>query len=149
MKGAGRIVLALALVLCIGLAHAIDPLEFDSDAQRQRFDSLTKELRCMVCQNEDLAESNADLARDLRRKILDMMQAGQSDAEIKDYLVDRYSQFVLYRPRMQRSTWALWFGPAVIVLLGAGAAFTWVRRRARSDAKPLVETGDEDWEENW
>ncbi|MGB8633687.1 MAG: cytochrome c-type biogenesis protein [Rhodanobacteraceae bacterium] len=142
------LILALLLAVC-GLAHAIEPLPFKNDAQRLRFQNLTSQLRCMVCQNEDLADSNADLARDLRHKIFDMMQAGKTDAEIKQYLVDRYSEFVLYKPPVKPGTWALWFGPAVILLLGGAGALIWLRRRSNPKAAAVTEKTDADWEENW
>lgn len=142
------LILALMLVV-FGAAHAIEPLPFKDDAQRLRFQNLTSQLRCMVCQNEDLADSNAELAQDLRRKIFQMMQQGQSDAEIKEYLVDRYSEFVLYKPPLKPGTWALWFGPGVILLLGAGGALVWLRRRSNSKAVAVTEKNDDDWEENW
>ena len=88
----------LLVFTCPLLAQAIDPLPFKDHAEEVRFQQLTRELRCLVCQNENLADSNADLARDLRHEVFDQMQAGKSDAQIKQYLVDRYSDFVLYDP---------------------------------------------------
>lgn len=142
--------LAILLALCVPLAaHAIDPLPFENPQQEQRFLELTKELRCMVCQNESLADSGAELAADLRRQIFEQMQAGQSDAEIKDWLTARYGQFVLYDPPLAPGTWLLWFGPFVALAVGAVAVVTIVRRRSRSvaaarpDAAPLPD--EEDW----
>lgn len=132
-----------ALVAC-GVAAAIEPLPFKNEAQRERFQNLTNQLRCMVCQNEDLNDSNADLARDMRKQIFDMMQAGKSDDQIKAYLVDRYSDFVLYKPPLHKGTWLLWFGPALILVAGAAGAIAYVRRRPRSDGKPDPDAG-EDW----
>ena len=136
--------LALALLIFSGLAAAIEPLPFKDEAQRVRFQNLTKQLRCMVCQNEDLADSNAELARDLRRQIFQMMQEGKSDAEIKQYLVERYSDFVLYKPPLQPKTWLLWFGPGLILLLGAGGAVLYLRRRSSRDATAVID-GDDNW----
>jgi cytochrome c-type biogenesis protein CcmH len=140
----------LCLLLFTGLAfaQAIDPLPFKDHAQEVRFQSLTRELRCLVCQNENLADSNADLARDLRHEVFDLMQQGKSDDEIKQYLVDRYSDFVLYDPPMKASTMLLWFGPFLILLAGAAVVVVTVRRRGRATAsvvndKPTDE-GD-DW----
>lgn len=144
MNRSRRTLLALLLIALCGLVQAIEPLPFKNDAQRQRFQNLTSQLRCMVCQNEDLNDSNADLARDMRKQIFEMMQQGKTDAEIKQYLVDRYSDFVLYKPPLKPSTWLLWFGPAAILLAGAAAAWVFVRRRAQADAKPATPDGD-DW----
>lgn len=92
-----------------------------------RLKTLARELRCLVCQNQTLAESDADLARDLRREIREMMRAGRSDAEIVAFMVQRYGDFVLYRPPLKRSTWLLWFGP----LLAGAAAVTFAVQGAR------------------
>jgi len=98
-----------------------------------RFQNLTKQLRCMVCQNENLADSNADLARDLRLEVFQLMQQGKSDAEIKRYLVDRYSDFVLYDPPLKPGTWLLWFGPLAILLAGGVVVTVAIRRRNRGN----------------
>jgi cytochrome c-type biogenesis protein CcmH len=95
-----------------------------------RLKKLSEELRCLVCQNQTLADSNADLAVDLRRQVQTMISAGQSDREIRDFMVARYGDFVLYRPPVQSNTALLWFGP--FGLLGAGALIWWlVQRRSR------------------
>lgn len=137
--------LALLVVNLGALAQAIDPLPFKDHAEEVRFQQLTRQLRCLVCQNENLADSNADLARDLRHEVFKLMQSGKSDAEIKQYLVDRYSDFVLYDPPVQPSTWLLWFGPFVILLAGAGVVIVTVRKRNRTEtASPANDEGD-DW----
>ncbi|NNJ63945.1 MAG: cytochrome c-type biogenesis protein CcmH [Xanthomonadales bacterium] len=121
----------LAALLLAVTAQAQEPLVFDSPEQEARYKALTEELRCAVCQNQNLADSDAPLAQDLRQEIYDMMQAGQTDDQIKTFMVDRYGDFVLYRPPVQGNTLALWLIP--IVLLGIGAiavAFT-VRNRNR------------------
>ena len=127
-------------------AQAIDPLPFQNHAQEVRFQHLTRQLRCLVCQNENLADSNAELARDLRLEVFKLMQQGQSDAQIKQYLVARYSNFVLYDPPLQPGTWLLWFGPALILLAGAGVVLVAVRKRRRDAAGIEVppDNGD-DW----
>jgi len=141
--------LGLLLLTSVSFAQAIDPLPFKDHAQEVRFQALTRELRCLVCQNENLADSNADLARDLRHEVFDLMQQGKSDDEIKQYLVDRYSDFVLYDPPVKSSTVLLWFGPLAILLAGAVVVVVTVRRRSRAapvavqDEKPNDE-GD-DW----
>jgi len=124
------LVLALCLVASM-LAQAVDPLPFKDRAEEVRFQALTKQLRCLVCQNESLADSNAPLAADLRRDVFEQMEAGKSDDEIKAWLTARYSDFVLYDPPLHGATLLLWFGPAIVLLFGAGAIFLIVRRRAR------------------
>ena len=96
----------------------------------QRLRKLEGELRCLVCQNQTLADSDAGLAVDLRRQVETMVAEGNSDAEIKDYLVERYGDFVLYKPRVQANTLALWIGPFVLLALGLGA-WILVQRRSR------------------
>jgi cytochrome c-type biogenesis protein CcmH len=100
---------------------------------------LAQELRCLVCQNQTLADSQAELAADLRQEIRELMQKGQSDEEIKRYLVARYGDFVLYRPPLKPTTWLLWFGPAVLLLVGLAALYTvLIRRRRLAAADPLT-----------
>jgi len=119
---------------------AIDILEFDDSVQEQRYHDLIDELRCLVCQNQNLADSDAELARDLRGKAYEMVRAGKSDQDILDYMVDRYGDFVLYRPPVNTSTILLWAGPFVILVLCLLILIRKARRR-RSDA--VVELDDE------
>ncbi len=93
-----------------------------------RFNVLGQELRCLVCQNQTLADSNADLAKDLRTEVEDQIRQGKSDQAIKDYLVARYGDFVLYKPQVKSETWLLWGGPFAL-LLGGGLAWVMARRR--------------------
>ncbi len=97
---------------------AIDVLQFDTPEQEARFQQLTQELRCLVCQNQNLADSDADLARDLRMEVYEMVKSGQSADEIKTFLVARYGDFVLYRPPVQRNTLLLWGLPPLLLLIG-------------------------------
>ncbi len=104
-----------------------------------RLQNLSKELRCLVCQNETLADSRADLAVDLRREIREQMKAGKSDKEIVAFLTDRYGQFILYRPTVTPVTYLLWFGPFVLLLAGLAVLFRYIK--ARHDAiteRPLT-----------
>ncbi|HEX7815437.1 cytochrome c-type biogenesis protein [Dyella sp.] len=137
----------LLVFTCPLLAQAIDPLPFKDHAEEVRFQQLTRELRCLVCQNENLADSNADLARDLRHEVFDQMQAGKSDAQIKQYLVDRYSDFVLYDPPVKPGTLLLWFGPLAMLLAGAGVVIFTVRKRAR--APMPIDSATTDQGEDW
>ncbi|HZX91150.1 MAG TPA: cytochrome c-type biogenesis protein [Rudaea sp.] len=128
-------------------AFAIDPLPFKDRAEEVRFQNLTKQLRCLVCQNQDLADSDADLAKDLRKQVFDMMQSGKSDAEIKEYLVARYNDFVLYDPPVKPGTWLLWFAPFAFVLIGVFIVARILRVRAQQAGGARLadpESGD-DW----
>jgi cytochrome c-type biogenesis protein CcmH len=124
-------------------AFAIDPLQFKDRAQEVRFQNLTKQLRCLVCQNQDLADSDADLAKDLRKQVFDMMQSGKTDVEIKEYLVSRYNDFVLYDPPLKPGTWLLWFAPGLLLLIGAGVIVSILRKRARPALAEI--DSEEDW----
>ena len=137
---------ALLLSLCLPLAAPAQPmgdptpLQYRDRAEEARFHALTAELRCVQCQNQSLADSNAQIAHDLRREVLVLMHEGHSDAEIKQFLVERYGEFVLYRPRMQGSTLLLWLTPGVLLL--AGAALLVVQVRRRRHPAPLPEAED-------
>ena len=148
MRSLRRIACIALLLMCGTLAaQAIDPLPFKDHAEEVRFQHLSAELRCPMCQNETLADSNAPIAHDLRRQVFEMMQAGKSDDEIKAFLVDRYSQFVLYKPPVEPGTWLLWFGPLALLAAGGIVVAVQVRRRARqspADTTPINDTGD-DW----
>ena len=103
-----------------------------------RLKKLSEELRCLVCQNQTLADSNAELAVDLRRQVETMITAGRSDREIRDYMVERYGDFVLYRPPVQGNTLALWLGPFAM-LAGGGVVWWLVQRRSRLTARSQTE----------
>jgi cytochrome c-type biogenesis protein CcmH len=142
----------LAIALCLFasmLVHAIDPLPFKDHAEELRFQALTKQLRCLVCQNESLADSNAPLAADLRRDVFEQMQAGKSDEEIKAWLTARYSDFVLYDPPLHAATLLLWFGPALVLLAGGVAIIVIVRRRARMTKAATASQPAIDAEDDW
>lgn len=143
-----RAVLAVAMLLFAGLAVALDPFEFRDAEEEARFRALTHELRCVMCQNQSLADSNAQIAQDLRRQVLELMRRGMDDQQIKDFLVDRYSEFVLYRTPLRPSTWLLWFGPALVLLIGAGVVVAIVRRRARQLPQRPATSPDEN-EAEW
>lgn len=113
-------------------AWAVDPLTFENQQEEQRHQALSAELRCLVCQNQSLADSDAPLAQDLRREVLDLMHQGMGDAEIKTYLVERYSDFVLYRPPVNPGTYVLWFGPLLLVLLALFILYRTIRRQQQN-----------------
>lgn len=127
--------LAVLLILCtlpiLAMAQAQEPPEFDNTEQEERYKELTTELRCVVCQNQNLADSDAQLAQDLRKEILGMLKDGQSDDQITGFLVDRYGDFVLYRPAIGGNTLALWLIPGILLGGGAIAVFFTVRNRNR------------------
>lgn len=110
---------------------AIDTYEFKDEATRERFTSLVAELRCPKCQNQNLADSNSPIAKDLRNEVYRMLQQGLPDGEIKDFMVARYGEFVLYRPRVQESTYVLWYGPFVLLAFGLVVILLLVKRRSR------------------
>ena len=132
-----RLVLALLLWLAALPAFAqanqkadAAPLQFRDAAEETRFHDLAAELRCVMCQNQSLADSNALIALELRREVLDLIRAGKSDAQVKDHLVQRYGEFVLYKPRVEGRTWLLWLGPALILLAGSALVVALVRRKS-------------------
>jgi cytochrome c-type biogenesis protein CcmH len=136
--------LALLLLVCAALVPMTAlaaPTQYAPDVYRDateetRFHTLASSLRCVMCQNESLADSEAPIAHDLRRKILELMRQGQSDAQIRDFLVARYGEFVLYRPRVEPATWPLWFGPLILFVVGGVTVAVVVDRRAKSASLP-------------
>lgn len=112
------------------MAHAaIDTYQFANDSERERFHELTKELRCPKCQNQDIADSNAPIAADLRKEIFRMLGEGKDNQQIVDFMVDRYGDFVRYNPALTGKTALLWFGPAALLLGGLVIIAVIVRRR--------------------
>ena len=133
------LLVAATLVFACQLA-AKEPLIFMNPEQEARYNERTLELRGLVCQNQNLADSDAPLAQDLRKEIYDMMQAGRSNEEIKTFMVDRYGDFVLYKPPVQGNTLALWLAPAVLLLLGGVVVVFIVRKRTRMFAEHKKES---------
>jgi cytochrome c-type biogenesis protein CcmH len=128
-----RTLLLVVLLVAGGAARAIDSEPaFTDPALQQRYERLTHELRCLVCQNQSIADSNATLAADLRREVRELLAQGQSDAEIRDFVTTRYGDFVLYRPPVAQRTWLLWAAPLLLLLAGLGTAGFVVARRARA-----------------
>ena len=116
---------------------AIDAYTFKTPEEEQRFTTLTESLRCPKCQNSNLAGSNAPIAKDLKDRIYQLVEAGKSDAEIKDYLIDRYGDFIDYKPPFRANTLLLWAGPFTMLLLVA-AILVWRVRRPPAAAKPIT-----------
>ncbi len=139
--------IALALLFACTPMVAIEPLQFADRAEEQRYQQLLRELRCLQCQNQSLADSDSNVAGGLRQEIHRQMQAGRSDDEIKAFLVERYGEFVLYRPEIKSSTWLLWFGPFVI--LAGGAVALVVHLRKRRTGTTAAAAGNARDEEDW
>lgn len=122
--------IVLCLFLLIQSVHAeIEVYQFTSPELELRYQSLTEELRCLVCQNQNIADSHAELAQDLRRKVYEMLSSGQSNAQIIDYMTERYGDFVLYRPPFNIRTILLWFTPVLALLIGALGFMSILNRR--------------------
>lgn len=134
------VLLSGAILAAPVLADAEALREFDSPQQRERYQSLLEELRCLVCQNESLASSGADLAQDLRDEVYRLVVVeGRSNEAAIEFLTQRYGDFVLYRPPVKPSTWLLWFGPLIMLAIGAGVLVAVVRRRRAEPAPALDE----------
>ena len=129
-----------ALALATAVAHArtvFEPRGFTSPENEERYRTLVDELRCLVCQNQTIAESNADLASDLRREVYRMVEDGRSEDEIAGFMVARYGDFVLYRPPLRGDTILLWAGPFLLAAIGLTVLAVHLRRRRRAPAAPL------------
>jgi cytochrome c-type biogenesis protein CcmH len=138
------LIAVLAGVLLVsGAAYAVDPTEMPTPELQQRYRGLTHELRCMQCQNEAIADSPVSLAADLRRQVAEMLIAGKSDDDVRNYMVARYGDFILFRPRVAPQTLWLWLAPGVLLLIGAAVAVRVTRQRAA-----LVEQDNEPVEED-
>ncbi len=130
---------ALVLLCCPTAAIAKEAQPAEDPQIEQRMRALTQQLRCLVCQNETLADSQADLAEDLRREIRSQMKAGKSDQEILAYLTERYGDFVLYKPPVKSTTYLLWFGPFVLLVVGVFALYRYLKQRKELiHEKPLT-----------
>ena len=111
------------------LSSPVDTYEFKDEVTKIRFNALTKELRCPKCQNQNLADSNSPIAADLRREVYNLLDQGKADIEIVDFMVARYGDFVLYRPRVSSLTYILWFGPAFLLLIGVFVVVMVLRKK--------------------
>jgi len=134
----------LAMQLSQVIAAPIETFKFDSPEKERVFHKLSEELRCLVCQNQNIAESNADLAKDLRLEIYTMLNDDKSEDEIVDFMVQRYGDYVLYRPPFKPMTWLLWFGPGIIFIFGL--IFVVGFMKAQSEKKQADDLSEEDRE---
>ena len=137
--------LILLIVVTFSLSAVAAPIEtfkFDSPETEKVFHKLSEELRCLVCQNQNIAESNADLAKDLRLEIYTMLSDGKSEDEIVDFMVQRYGDYVLYRPPFRPMTWLLWFGPAIVFAFGLVYVVRFMK--SQSSKKQVESLSDEE-----
>lgn len=132
------LLVVLSLWTAYSYAGPIETYRFDNPEQEALYRKLIAELRCLVCQNQDLADSNADLAVDLRRKTYDMVSTGKSEQEVKAYMVARYGDFVLYRPPVKPLTFLLWGGPFIILAIGLFVLFRVIKRRSAEGAEVVL-----------
>lgn len=141
MTGPASWVFILTLVLSVAVTaqtYAVEPGEMlDNPAQEARARVISQDLRCVVCQNETIDESNATLAQDMRRLVRLRVKAGDTNEQVIAYMVDRYGDFVLLRPRVTPVTWLLWFGPVLLLLIGIGVVVSRARRPAAAETPPL------------
>jgi cytochrome c-type biogenesis protein CcmH len=135
--------LLAALACTLASAKEAAPLA-DDPVVEQRLIEISQDMRCLVCQNESLAGSRAELAQDLRRELRELIRAGKSDAEIKEFMVSRYGDFVLYRPPGKPTTWLLWAGPFVLMIGGIVALLVYLRRRGQAVAGGDAALSDDD-----
>jgi cytochrome c-type biogenesis protein CcmH len=137
------VTLLLLCVATLSVANTIEAYRFDDPVRETRYKQLIEELRCLVCQNQNLADSNAELAQDMRRLTYDMVREGRSKQEVADFMVQRYGDFVLYRPPFRSSTAILWIGPFIIFGVGVVALVIAVRRRNREPVAELSQVEHE------
>ena len=135
--------IALAALVALGAAAREAPPVATDVQVEERLMRISEELRCLVCQNESLAASRADLAQDLRREVRELIKTGKTDDEIRDFLVARYGDFVLYRPPFKASTLALWLGPLALLVVGFAVVAEFVRRR-RAAQQAVLSAEDEE-----
>ncbi len=140
-----RTVTVFVAVLCllggirpVAAAVTLESFTFPTAEEEQHFRDLISGLRCLVCQNQSLADSDAELAHDLRAEVYEMLQAGHSDAEVIDFLVNRYGDFVLYNPPFKESTWLIWFGPFVLLAIAAILLLRSIMRQKRQEEPEIT-----------
>jgi cytochrome c-type biogenesis protein CcmH len=142
MRSLATIALLFCVLLASNTSHAVDTTQMPTPALQERYLGLTHELRCMQCQNEAIADSPVSLAADLRRQVAEMLLAGKSDDDVRDYMVARYGDFILFRPRVSSRTIWLWSAPGILLLIGAAIAVRVTRQRAAlvdQDKEPVEE----------
>jgi cytochrome c-type biogenesis protein CcmH len=142
MRSFTLVAVLTGVLLASGTSYAVDTTQMPTPALQERYLALTHELRCMQCQNEAIADSPVSLAADLRRQVGEMLIAGKSDDDVRNYMVARYGDFILFRPRVSSKTIWLWSAPGVLLLIGAAVAVRVTRQRAAlvdQDNEPVDE----------
>ena len=142
MRSAATLAMLICVLLASNASHAVDTTQMPTPALQERYLGLTHELRCMQCQNEAIADSPVSLAADLRRQVAEMLIAGKSDDDVRNYMVARYGDFILFRPRVSSRTIWLWSAPGILLLIGAAVAVRVTRQRAAlvdQDKEPVEE----------
>ena len=132
-------VLLLSAFMFFPVQAKIESLEFENDQMRDDYQSLVAELRCLVCQNQNLADSNAELAQDLRKQVYEMLQQGSSRNDVVDFMVTRYGDFVMYRPPVKSTTLLLWFGPVVLFLIALSIVIVFYRKQKQKNEIEITE----------
>lgn len=133
------LILSLLLLFAVPVVAQVPdsgPLQFQSEAEETRFHNLAAELRCVMCQNQSLADSNAQIAIELRKEVLNLMRQGKNDAEVKAFLVQRYGEFVLYKPPYSARNAILWAAPVGLLILALGGLIFWQRRHRPAKVTP-------------
>ncbi|MEH6556607.1 MAG: cytochrome c-type biogenesis protein [Oceanicoccus sp.] len=137
-----RLLALLLMVFSPMLMAVVETYDFDDEEKRERYQIFVEELRCPKCQNQNLAGSNSPIAKDLRRELYRLLEEGRDDEQIVEYMVNRYGEFVLYRPRFNPETAVLWLAPVIFLVLGSGLVIT-VFRRQKKPAGTVTETLDD------
>ena len=127
-----RLLFIVILIMSVN-CYGVDYRQLADPKQQERYDTLTKELRCLVCQNQTISDSNAELAADLRRQVYEMLEKGKSRDEIVQFMTDRYGDFVLYKPAFKGKTTILWIAPIIFLLMGLITVFFFIRRKKASE----------------
>ncbi len=139
-----KLIFSILLAMVLPLAHAGEAVSIHSDPElEKRVIAVSKHLRCLVCQNEDVANSNSGLAIDLKNQVREKLRQGQSEREILEYMVARYGDFVLFKPLVKSNTWLLWFGPLLLVLLGFAVLAVQLRQRRKMIQQAPVMSAEE------
>lgn len=144
-----KLLITLSLLINIGIfvkicvASPVETYQFTHPVQKQRYQKLIEELRCPKCQNQNLADSNSPISQDLRQQVYEQIQQGRADQEIVDYMVYRYGEFILYRPKLSKKTYFLWFGPIVFIVIGL-VALVIITRRQRHNKRTIDKAQSEE-----